>query len=285
MAPEKVINHLVPLLGMRRKPFYLSVKCLRIERSFTLLRAVLFDFFDTLATIRKGEVFYEPALRNLHESLTQNSINVRFDDFRRAYFRARDQLYADAWKNLSEPHFNVRVSLALKEFGCDCDASSSIISEAMAAFADVFMRYVELDAEAIPLLKELKSRYKLGVVSNFAMPECLRILIQKFELDAFFDVVVISADLGKRKPDPAIFVKALESLNVRAGESVFVGDTPKTDIKGARNIGMTSILLERERLVNDAEALLYVQGEDDTNTAPDYAVDHLLSVVDVLARC
>jgi len=250
-----------------------------------VLQAVLFDFFDTLATIRKGEVFYKPALENLHKSLVQNGINVPFDDFIRVYFSVRDQLYAEAWKNLSEPHFNLRVSLALKEFGYNHDPESSIIREATSAFADIFMQYVELDQEAIPVLTKLQSEYKLGVVSNFALPECLRKLVHDFGLDPFFDVIVISADIDKRKPDPAVFMKALKALKVEASEAVFVGDTPKTDIKGARNVGMTSILLERNHRAVDGEALLYVQGEDDTNTKPDFSVQKLLSVADVLSQC
>jgi len=250
-----------------------------------LVQAVLFDFFDTLATIRKGEVFYKPALQDLHKSLAKNGVNVPFDDFTSMYFKVRDRLYAEAWKNLSEPHFNLRVSLTLKEFGYAYDASSPVVRGATAAFEDVFMSYVELDVEAIPLLTKLQRSYKLGIISNFALPECLRTLIRDFGLDAFFDVVVISADIDKRKPDPMIFMKALESLNIDALEAVFVGDTPKTDVKGARNVGMMSILLERKHQVTDGEALLYVQREDDHNTEPDYAVDHLLSVVDVLDGC
>jgi HAD superfamily hydrolase (TIGR01549 family) len=249
-----------------------------------VLQAVLFDFFDTLAIIRKGEVFYKPALENLHKSLAQNSVNVPLEDFTRIYFKVRDRLYAQARGNLSEPHFNLRVSQALKEFGHYYDASSRIIREATAAFADVFMRYVDLDSEAIPLLTNLRSRYKLGIVSNFALPECLRTLIHDFGLNTFFDVVVISADIDKRKPDPVIFMNALQSLNIGASEAVFVGDTPKTDVKGARNVGMTSILLDRKHATSDGEALLYVQDEDDTNTEPDYIVEHLFSVVDVLAE-
>ena len=250
-----------------------------------MLRAVLFDFFDTLATIRKGEVFYKPALRKLHESLAASGITVPFEEFARAYFDARDQLYSEAWKKLSEPHFNLRVSLALKQFGHDFNPDSNEIREATSAFADVFMGYVELDLQAIPLLTRLKPEYKLGIVSNFALPECLRKLTKQFGLDDFLDVLVISADIDKRKPDPVIFEKALCALDVEASDVVFVGDTPKTDVKGARSVGMKTILLNRTHVVVDGEALLYVQGEDDSNTKPDYAVDHLLSVADILADC
>ncbi len=250
-----------------------------------MLKAVLFDFFDTLALIRQGEVFYEPALKKLHASLAKNSIRVPFDSFTRTYFKVRDRLYAETSGNLREPHFSLRVSLALKKFGYEYDTFDPIIATATSAFADVFMNYVELDVEAVPLLARLQPIYKLGVISNFALPECLRTLVQSFGLNRFFDVVIISADYDRRKPDPLIFRKALESLNVEAADAVFVGDTPKTDVKGARNVGMKSILMEKKHFAVDGEALLYVQSEDDANTKPDYAVDHLLSVADVLGKC
>jgi FMN phosphatase YigB (HAD superfamily) len=82
-----------------------------------MVKAVLFDLFDTLLLIRDGEAFYTPSLKKLHEFLVNNGVNVDFEDFRRVYFEVRDNLYAEASKNFEEPHFNVRVSLTLQKLG------------------------------------------------------------------------------------------------------------------------------------------------------------------------
>jgi len=64
-------------------------------------------------------------------------------------------------------------------------------------------------------------------------------------LSKFFDVIVISGDVGWRKPSPKIFEKALEELHVSDSEAVFVGDAPFHDIAGARHVGMKTVLLRR----------------------------------------
>jgi HAD superfamily hydrolase (TIGR01662 family) len=209
------------------------------------VKAVLFDLFDTLILIEGGDSFYTPCLRRLHEFLVRNGVSVSFEEFTRVYFKVRDALYAEADKNLEEPHFNVRVWQTLQIFGYNFDISDAVVVGATEAFADEFMRYVRLDENSMQVLRSLRGKYMLGVVSNFAIPECVWKLLENLGLEEFFDAVVISAEVNKRKPSPKIFEKALESLGVDASETVFVGDTPSLDVKGAKNVGMRSILIER----------------------------------------
>jgi putative hydrolase of the HAD superfamily len=89
-------------------------------------------------------------------------------------------------------------------------------------------------------------------VSNFAIPECIDKLLEKHDLNRFFDVVVVSATVNKRKPSPEIFQKALKKLGVCAETSVFVGDTADADIIGAKAAGMKTIFIER-RLQKETE--------------------------------
>ncbi len=51
--------------------------------------------------------------------------------------------------------------------------------------------------------------------------------------------------VNKRKPHPEIFQKALEKLGVAAEETVFVGDTVDADVKGAKDLGMKTVFIER----------------------------------------
>jgi len=209
------------------------------------VEAVLFDLFDTLLLLEKDEAFYVPSLRRLHEFLVENGINVSFEDFRRAYFEVRDRLYAETEKSLEEPHFNVRVSRVLQRFGHNFDVSHPLVVGATEAFADEFMHYVHLGDYTLDVLRRLHGKYKLGVISNFAIPECAWKLLDKFGLKSFFDVVLVSAEVNKRKPSPEIFKKALNGLGVDASRTVFIGDMICLDVKGARNVGISPILIER----------------------------------------
>ena len=116
------------------------------------------------------------------------------------------------------------------------------------AFSDEFTRYVHLDGDALDVLQKLRGKYKLGLVSNFAIPECALKLLDKFGLNEFFDVILVSGAVNKRKPSPEIFEKALRALDVDASRAVFVGDMIGLDVKGAKNVGMKAVLIERRPL-------------------------------------
>jgi putative hydrolase of the HAD superfamily len=207
-------------------------------------QAVLFDMFDTLMLIEKNHAFYSPSLKRAHRFLVANGVDVRFNVFRDAYIKARDALYIEADAKLEEPHFNCRISNALKNLGY-FDVKSEVVAGTTNEFCEGFMEYVRIDDHAKSALQQLHGKYKLGIVSNFAIPECVNKLLEKHGLDKLFDVVVVSGAVNKRKPSPEIFQKALEKLGVSAEDAVFVGDTVDADVIGAKAVGMKVIFIER----------------------------------------
>jgi putative hydrolase of the HAD superfamily len=237
------------------------------------IKAVLFDMFDTLMLIEKDHAFYSPSLKRAYKFLVENGIKMRFTEFRDAYIKARDALYVEADANLEEPHFNVRISNALENLGFSVDARNGIVAGATNAFCEGFMEYVRIDEHAVEVLRKLQRKYKLGIVSNFAIPECVVKLLETHGLDKFFDVVVVSAAVNKRKPSPEIFQKALEKLSVDAAETVFVGDTVDADIKGAKDMGMKTIFIER-RAQKEAEQV-----------CPDQTIKNLSGLAAALEHC
>lgn len=216
------------------------------------IKAVLFDMFDTLMLIEKNHAFYSPSLKRAYGYLIKNGVDVQFKAFRDAYIKARDALYMEADANLEEPHFNHRISNALESLGFSSDVESEIIAGATNAFCEGFMEYVRIDDHAKNALEKLHGKYKLGIVSNFAIPECVDKLLKKHGLCALFDVVVVSGAVNKRKPSPEIFQKALERIGVGAENTVFVGDTVDADVMGAKAAGMKVIFINR-RVQKDAK--------------------------------
>jgi putative hydrolase of the HAD superfamily len=107
------------------------------------------------------------------------------------------------------------------------------------------MKYVRIDQNAKTMLEKLHGKYKLGIVSNFAIPECVLKLLKADSLDKLFNVVVVSGAVNKRKPSPEIFKGALKMLGVSASETVFVGDTIDADVEGPKAVGMKVIYIER----------------------------------------
>jgi putative hydrolase of the HAD superfamily len=104
-----------------------------------------------------------------------------------------------------------------------------------------------------PVLDELRSRgLKIGLVSNGARD--LREFVRHHSLDA--DVTVASRYHGKVKPDPTIFLKALQRLEVEPAEAAMVGDHLEDDIEGARALGMRAVLVDRENRYPEIEERL-----------------------------
>jgi HAD superfamily hydrolase (TIGR01549 family) len=214
------------------------------------VEAVLFDLFDTLLILESNEAYYKPSLKRLHEYLVKSGVNVQFDVFERVYFEVRDEFYSESRESLEEPHFNVRVSQTLKKLGYEYTTSDPLIIGATMAFAEEFMHYVSLDAEALDVLQKLHGKYKLGLISNFAIPECGWKLLDKYGLRQFFDIVIISGEINRRKPSPEIFQKALTILDIEPSKVVFVGDMPDLDVKGPKSVGMKTILIKRRPIEN-----------------------------------
>jgi putative hydrolase of the HAD superfamily len=76
----------------------------------------------------------------------------------------------------------------------------------------------------------------LGVVANWDFG--LHAHLRRHGLRGWFDVVVLSAEIGARKPDPAPFLAALEQLGVEPARAVHIGDHLPHDEVGARSAGM-----------------------------------------------
>jgi putative hydrolase of the HAD superfamily len=209
------------------------------------IRAVIFDMFDTLMLISRNHDFSSPSLMRMYKFLSKNGVKVTFEEFEKAYVQSRDALYAKADAKLEEPHFNVRVVETLKSLGYNHDGSSNLVSEATAEFCDEFMKFVSPDKDVEIVLRSLHRKYKLGIISNFAIPECVDKLLRDYGLEGLFDVVVVSAAVNKRKPSPEIFKNALKTLEVSASEAVFVGDTLDADVDGPKAVGIKAVYVQR----------------------------------------
>ena len=100
--------------------------------------------------------------------------------------------------------------------------------------------------ESIDLLTTLTKSYKIGLVSD----GYLQVQQRKWAalgLDSFFDAVVFSDSLGREnwKPSTAPFKLVLERLNIAPEFSVYIGDNPRKDFFGARQLRMHTIWVKR----------------------------------------
>lgn len=91
--------------------------------------------------------------------------------------------------------------------------------------------YIKLDSNTKYILYKLKY-YKKGLITNTPKDSAFRVL-EKFDIEHFFDVVITSDDVNKAKPNPEIVLKACKVLGVEPDKVILVGDTD-SDIKAGK---------------------------------------------------
>ncbi|MBY6037767.1 HAD family hydrolase [Fictibacillus nanhaiensis] len=91
------------------------------------------------------------------------------------------------------------------------------------------------------MLEQLKQQsIKLGIITN-GYGQFQRNNIKALCIEHYFDVILVSECEGIKKPNPQIFARALEQLQISPNESVYVGDHALHDICGSKQAGMTAI--------------------------------------------
>ena len=79
------------------------------------------------------------------------------------------------------------------------------------------------------------------MLSNFTHPPAARGLLDHFGLTPFFEVVLISGDLGYRKPHFSVFEQLISDLGVERDQILFIGDDLEPDIRGAKEAGLNPV--------------------------------------------
>ena len=225
-------------------------------------QAVLFDLFDTLVLFhreRLPEIYVNgrtvrSTAGHLHAALRPFAPHVELPAFVDALFWS----WQEAERVRSEAHREVS---AQERFGLlfarlELDPSAEARDLLLGTHMRELSRAVECPAHHPALLKAMRERYRLAVVSNFDYsPTCLGILEREGIAD-LFETIVISDEVGWRKPKPVIFETALDRMNALApAAALFVGDRADIDVVGARGVGMRTAWINREaeRLPTDVQ--------------------------------
>lgn len=107
------------------------------------------------------------------------------------------------------------------------------------------MKYMRVNPAARRVLSALSNlNFKMGIISNMILPGVLlERFLQSEGLRPLFNRVITSSETGYLKPHPRIFEFALDAIDCRPEEALYVGDTFRQDIVGARSVGMRAIWL------------------------------------------
>lgn len=169
------------------------------------------------------------------------AIGISSSEGLRARFLGADDSNLAALRDWAPTYRRLAWTVALEEYGVD-DARLAL--ELAVAFATERRRRNEVFADVLPVLDSLQGTVKLGLVTN-GSPDLQREKVAASGLERYFDVVIVSGEVGAGKPDARPFLLALEALGISPAQAVMVGDSLERDIIGAQRIGMRAIWLNR----------------------------------------
>jgi putative hydrolase of the HAD superfamily len=205
-------------------------------------RAVFFDFGGTLATVAAP---LSPPWRVWAEVAHDRGLTIPDADLRAANEEA-DRQFGDriyAYHGRTQEFWRLRDLWVLERLGVR-SGTQEFFGALQAVFGDP--RRVQPFPETVEVLRRTRALAgHLGVISNYT--DGLRPILQYHGLDAFFDSVTYSQEVGAEKPDPRVFARALSRAGCAAAEAVHVGDSWEGDYLGARRAGLAAVWLNRDR--------------------------------------
>lgn len=190
-----------------------------------IIKAVVFDLDGTLLNRDASvKVFIEKQYQRLNKWLNhipKDKYITRFIELDNRGYVWKEKVYQQlvdefdikglTWNQLLQDYIN--------QFKYSCVPFSNLIST---------------------LDKLMNNNIALGMITNgkgqFQMDN-----IRALGIEQYFKTILISEWEGTKKPEPQIFLKALDKLNVLPSESIFVGDHPEKDVKAAQNVGMKCV--------------------------------------------
>ncbi len=207
---------------------------------------ILFDLGNTLIYFDGDEeITAAQAARSLTRDLIDHGFNLdpeafplRFQAAMRGYFDRREK---DCLELTS--------SYVLREELISCgytDPPADALRSALRSMYAVSEAHWKMGDDTLATLDLLRVRgYRLGIISNAADADDFHRLMGTHRLGCYFELALVSAEIGMRKPHPLIFQLALDFFGIPAGRAVMVGDLPAMDVLGAQRQGIAGVWITR----------------------------------------
>ena len=241
-----------------------------------MIRAITIDFWNTVVDSRNGAArrdvrmeavreVYRHRDRPWNEEEVEDAFRVSYATFEKHWQGEQRTLSASEclmamWKHLS------------------FDVPETLHARTVRSFEDSILAGLPgLLPGAAEALEKLAGSYRLALISDtaFSPGRVLQQVLAAHGVEKHFSHLAFSDEVGVSKPHPKIFETALRALEVEAAEAVHIGDIERTDIAGARAMGMRSILFRGD------ESGRYFHENTPENSAAD-AVAHTWT--DILAH-
>ena len=199
-----------------------------------IVKDIFFDLDHTLWDFDKNSML---AFKRVFKKF---KITIEFDAFLKIY----EPINVEYWKKYREDKVskeNLRRGRLIDSFiFFDLIYTTEKIDE----IADAYIQELPFDNHlfegAVEILDYLILKYKLHIITN-GFEEVQHKKLKNSGIDHYFSTVTTSEEVGLKKPNPKVFLTALNKANSLPAQSVMIGDSLEADILGANNIGMQTI--------------------------------------------
>jgi putative hydrolase of the HAD superfamily len=211
------------------------------------IRALLFDVNGTLIDIETDEGL-EEIYRAIGHFLTYQGISLHRWEIRDLYFQIMQRQREGSAETFAEWDAVKLWHEFLHQQASDYTRSLTAEKrEQLPLFLaelhrGISRKRLRLYPQVQETLDQLRTHYRMAVVSDaqsaYSVPE-----LRAVGLAHYFNPIIVSGDYGYRKPDSRLFQKALDALQVRPEQALFLGNDLYRDIFGAQQVGMKAIFI------------------------------------------
>lgn len=207
-----------------------------------MVKAVLFDFRDTLINVAESRKADDLLL---YEFAKRKGASVSLEEFHLKKTDAQQKIIEKFSKNPNIHNWSLLINHNLLDL-LGVKVEGGEFQRFMEKYDQVFVENVSLFPDSLPCLNFLKSQeVKIGVIIDGTVKR-ENAIIDKLDLRAFFNVIIISEQIGRNKFSLLPLQKALEKLKLPTSEVIVVGDRVDKDILPANKLGCISVKLERQ---------------------------------------
>jgi HAD superfamily hydrolase (TIGR01549 family) len=207
-----------------------------------MIKGILFDVHGTLID-KGGMEAVERGRAKIVAFLNAHGISLSNEEYKEVWI-ANLRKHRKDYEELNEVSFYGWYKGILGDLGI-ADPDETWIDQLNEEWMQGFIESTTEIQPAKRVLSELKPVYRLGVISN-SLGRNTEVDLVRTGLRDFFDVLIVSSEIGKRKPHPEIFQAALDAMELKAEGAVMVGDNLQEDIVGAKNAGMKTVYVPQE---------------------------------------
>jgi putative hydrolase of the HAD superfamily len=185
----------------------------------------------------------DPGIRGIYQYLVEQGhpISAHEDAFVEAMF----ERLAEGWEQSTGGHINLRavdwIAAGAADHALTLDEAALL--EAARRYARPMRHGVRAADGAVETLAALRDRgYRVGLISNTIWPAEIHLEdLAEIGVLPYLEHLIFSGEAGVWKPQRQVFERALEALDAAPGQAVFVGDSPREDIRGAQGVGMRAV--------------------------------------------